>query len=61
MKRLPAPLAPVLTAAEQRIVDAFREMDRASQQDLQAIADGYVLEFPRRARPGLRLVDGGAT
>lgn len=60
MRRLTTPPAPVMTAAEQRIVDAFRVMDRASQQDLQAIADGYALDYPQRAAPGLRLVNGGA-
>jgi len=59
MKPVQPPAAPRLTADEQRILDAFRRMDRREKDRYLILMSGSAENYPERKRPVLRLVIGG--
>lgn len=48
-----------LTADQLRIAQLFAAMDGRRQRELMTFATRIAELFPRRAKPALRLVDGG--
>ncbi len=59
MKRVPPPAIP-LSDAEQRLIRAYRAMNDEGQQAAVPIVEAWAVSLPRRDRPKLRLVGGGA-
>lgn len=56
-----APAAPALTADQLHVAKLFKSMDEKYQAALLPMIVEMAAKFPRRARPALRLVGGGAS
>jgi hypothetical protein len=55
------PTTGTMSPLEHRVVNALRRMDERSQSNIEAIANQFCRDFPRRATSPLRLVVGGAS
>ncbi len=60
MNSLPPPPTAPLNLSEQRLLNAYRQMDADCQRSILPIVEAWANKFPGHHAPVLRLVSGGA-